>query len=90
MWYKKAVIYELLGTGIVGGPAQVLIKYHEKDIVRIRSHVYGEENKLKNNVLGYVAYYLYLYCSVDVMPCGKDTLAGNEKPFDLKQIGKIF
>ena len=74
----------------MGGPAQVFIKYHEKDIIRIRSHVYGEENKFKKNVIGYDAYYIYLYCSVDVMPCGKDTLVGNEMPFDLRQVGKIF
>ena len=32
---------------------------------------------------------LYLYCSGDVMPCGKDTLIMDKKPFDRKRIGKF-
>ena len=44
---EKATMHELLRTGMVGGPAQVFTRYHEKDITRIRSHVYGEKNKLK-------------------------------------------
>ena len=42
----KAVVYELLRTGMVGGQEQVFTRYHEKDITRIRSHVYREESKL--------------------------------------------
>ena len=38
---EKTAIYDLLRTGMVGGPAQVFTRYHEKDITRIRSHVYG-------------------------------------------------
>ena len=33
---EKAVDYELLRTGMVGGTAQVFARYHEKDITRIR------------------------------------------------------
>ena len=29
----------------MGGPAQVFTRYHEKDITRIRSHVYGTTSK---------------------------------------------
>ena len=32
---------------------------------------------------------LYLYYSGDVMPCGKDTLVVNKRPFDPKQIAKF-
>ena len=42
---EKAAVYELLRTGLAGGPAQVFTRY-EKDITRIRSHVYGEKGKL--------------------------------------------
>ena len=59
---KKAAVYELLRTGMVDGPAQVFTRYHEKDTTCIRSHVH---------VKGYNA---NLYCSNDVMPCGKDSL----------------
>ena len=59
---------------MVGGPAQVFTRYHEKDITRIRSYVYEEKSKLAKGVIGYNANVLYLYCSGDVMPRGKDTL----------------
>ena len=74
---EKAAVYELLRTGTVGGPAQVFTRYHEKDIARIRFHVYGEKSKLARSIIGYDANSLYLYCSGDVMPCGKDTLVVN-------------
>ena len=96
---EKTVVYELLRTGMVGGPAQVFTRYHEKDITRIKSHVYGEKSKLTKIVIGYDTNSLYLYCSGDVMPCDKDTLILNKKPFDQKRIatfsrdilnGKVF
>ena len=73
----------------MGGPAQAFTRYHEKDITRIRSLVYGEKSKLTKGVIGYDANALYLYCSGDVMPCGKDTLVVNKKPFDQKRIAKF-
>ena len=52
---EKAAVYGLLRTGVVGGPAQVFTRYHEKDITRIRSHVYGEKGKSAKGVIGYDA-----------------------------------
>ena len=84
---------------MVDGPAQVFTRYYEKDITCIRSHVNGEKGKLTKSIIGYDANSLYLYCSGDVMPCRKDTLIVNKKPFDQKQIanfsrdvlkGKVF
>ena len=69
---------------MIGGPAQVFTRYHEKDITHIRSHVYGEKSKLTKGVIGYVANALYLYCSGYIMPCGKDTLVVKKKPYDQK------
>ena len=51
--------------------------------------MYGEESKLTKEVIGYDASALYLYCSGDVMPCGKDTLVVNKKLFDQKRIAKF-
>ena len=39
--------------------------------------------------IGYDANALHLYSLGDVMPCGKDTLAVNKKPFDQKRIAKF-
>ena len=82
--YEKTAVYDLLRTGMVNGPAQVFTRYHEKDITRIKSHVYGEKSKLKKGIVSYDANALYPHCSGDVMPCGKDTLVVNKKLFDQK------
>ena len=86
---KKTDVYELLRTGIVGRPAQVFARYHEKNITRIRFHVYGEKGKLTKGIIGYDANALYLFSAGNVMPCGKETLVVNKKPFDQKQIAKF-
>ena len=76
--YEKKSVYELLKTGIMGEPVQVFTRYHEKDITRIRSHVYGEENKLTKSILGYIMQHLHR--SGGAMRCDKGTLLVNEKP----------
>ena len=86
---EKAAVYELLRTAMVGWPAQVFRRYHEKDITRIISHVYGGKSKMTRGIVGYDPDSLYLYCSGDVMPCGKDKLVVNKKPYDQKQIAKF-
>ena len=75
---------------MVGRPAQVFTRYNERDITRIRSHVYEEKSKLTNGVIGYDANALYLYCSGDLISCDKDTLDVNKKPFDQKRMAKFF
>ena len=76
---EKAAVYELLRTGMVSGPAQVFTRYHEKDITRIGSHVYGEKSKLTKGIIGLDANASYLYSSGDVMPCGiRSRLIKNE------------
>ena len=64
--------------------AQVFTRHHEKDIIRIRSHVFGEKIRLTKSALDYDANALYFYCSGNAMSCGKDTLVVNEKTFDKK------
>ena len=63
---------------------QVFTRYHEKNITCIRFYVYGEKGKLTKGIIGYDANGLYLYCSGDVIPCGKETLVVNKKPFEQK------
>ena len=60
---EKAAVYELLRTSMVGQPAQVFTRYHEKNIIRIRFHVYGEKDKLTKSIIGYDGNGLYLSCS---------------------------
>ena len=85
---EKAAVYELLRTDMVGGPAQILTRYHEKDITRKRSHVHEEESKLTKDVIGYDANVLYLNYSGDVITCGNDTLVVKKKSFNQKRIAK--
>ena len=86
---QKAAVYELLRAGMVGGPAQVFARYYEKDITRIRLHVYGEKSKFTKGVIGDDANRLYISRSGDVMPRDKNSLAVNKKPFDQKRIAKF-
>ena len=51
--------------------------------------MYGEKDKLTKGIIGYDANGLYLYCSGDVMTCGKETLVVNKKPFEQKRIAKF-
>ena len=44
---------------------------------------------MTKGVIGYGTNALHLYCSGDVLPCGKDTLVVNKKPFDQKRIAKF-
>ena len=62
---EKATVYELLRTGMVGGPAHVFTRYHEKDITYIRSHMYRRRSTLTKGTMGYDANTLYLYYSGD-------------------------
>ena len=64
---EKKAIYELLRTGMVGGTAQVITRYHEKDITRIRSHMYGEKSKLTRNIIVYDD--IVCIFTVQVMKC---------------------
>ena len=41
--------YNLLKTEMVGGPAQVFTRYHEKDVTYIRSHIEREKLCKKNH-----------------------------------------
>lgn len=96
---KKTDAYELLKTGMVGGPSQVFCRYHEKGVTAIRSHVYGKDAKLCKSVLGLDANMLYPFSAGLDMPCGKETLVVNKKPYNAKRIkrfcrdskrGKVF
>ena len=65
--------YELLQTGMVGGPAIVFCRYHERDISGIRSHVY-EDPRLCKTVFGLDANMLYPSTLMQDFPCGKEKL----------------
>ena len=54
-----AETYKLLKTGMVGGPAQIFKRYHEKDVTYIRSHI--EREKSCNKSLGMtLMHYTYI------------------------------
>ena len=75
---SETAVYELLKTGMIGGPSIVFCRYHEAGITGIRSHVYPDAKKC-GGIIGYDANALYLYCSGDLMPCGKEILTVNKK-----------
>ncbi|XP_057290810.1 uncharacterized protein LOC130613491 [Hydractinia symbiolongicarpus] len=69
----KNEAYELLQTGMVGGPAIMFCRYHERDVTGIRSHIYQEPRKCKT-VLGLDANMLFPSTLMQDFPCGKEKL----------------
>ena len=82
----KNKAYELLRTGMVGGPAIVFTRYHNRGKTRIRAHRYGRNGKKCKTILGYDTNALYLYCSGQVMPCGKEELIKVASPTSQRAI----
>ena len=69
----KNEAYEMLTTGMIGGPSIVFCRYAEAGVSQIRSHRYsGADAKTCRAVLGFDANSLYLFCSGQEMPCGKE------------------
>ena len=68
---EKNEAYEMLTTGMIGGPSIVFCRYAEAGVSQIRSHIY-EDAKTCRAVIGLDANSLYLFCSGQEMPCGKE------------------
>ena len=62
----------MLTTGMIGGPSIVFCRHAEAGVSKIRSHIYSEKAKTCRSVQGLDANSLYLYCSGQEMPCGKE------------------
>ena len=78
----KNEAYKLLTTGMIGGPSIVFCRYAEAEVSQIRSHIY-EDAKTCRAVLGLDANSLYLFCSGQEMPCGKEKVfQGNPEEKD--------
>ena len=58
-------------TGMIGGPSIVFCRYAEAGVSKIRSHI-EEDAKTCRAVQGLDANSLYLFCSGQEMPCGKE------------------
>ena len=72
--------YELLKTGMIGGPSIVFCRYAEVGKTKIRSHQWGDAAKNCESIVGFDANSLYLYCSGQEMPCGKEQYFEVEDP----------
>ena len=58
---------------MVGGPSIVFCRYAEAGVSQIRSHIYSRADaKICRSVQGLDANSLYLFCSGQEMPCGKE------------------
>ena len=73
----KNEAYEMLTTGMIGGPSIVFCRYAEAGVSKIRSHIY-EDAKTCRAVQGLDANSLYLFCSGQEMPCGKEKVFQSE------------
>ena len=76
----KNEAYEMLTTGMIGGPSIVFCRHAEAGVSKIRSHIYSDSGavakqadaKTCRSVLGLDSNSLYLFCSGQEMPCGKE------------------
>ena len=68
----KNEAYEMLTTGMIGHPSIVFCRHAEAGVSKIRSHIYSEKAKTCRSVHGQDANSLYLFCSGQEMPCGKE------------------
>ena len=68
----KNEAYEMLTKGMIGGPSIVFCRHAEAGVSKIRSHIYEADAKTCLSVLGFDANSLYLFCSGQEMPCGKE------------------
>ena len=73
-------LHELVKDNIVGGPAIIFHRYHEKDVTKIRG---GEE--LCRKIEGYDANALYLWAIMQGMPTGWYTRRREENGFRPQQ-----
>ncbi|XP_057317067.1 uncharacterized protein LOC130660625 [Hydractinia symbiolongicarpus] len=80
--------YQLLRTGMVGGPTIVFCRYHEQDVTGIRSHVYGEPHKCRT-ILGYDANMLYPSALMQDFSCVKKHLIKVAKPTSEHNLGLL-
>lgn len=67
---RNSDLYDVIKSGVVGGPAIIFHRYHEKGKTNIRQHCYGEEARPCQRVLGVDANALYLHCLGESMPSG--------------------
>ena len=80
--------YELLKTGMVGGPSIAFCRYAEVGVSQIRSHKYPDA-KICKLIDGWDANSLYLYCSGQEMPCGKESYVEVSNPRDPRIISDL-
>ena len=73
-------LHKLVKDNIVGGPAIIFHRYHEKNVTRIRG---GSE--LCRNIVGYDANALYLWAIMQDMPTGWYTRRREENKFRPQQ-----
>ena len=80
--------YELLKTGMVGGPSIIFCRYAEVGASQIRSHKYSDA-KICKSINGWDANSLYPYCSWQEMPCGKESYVEVSNPPDPRIISDL-
>ena len=77
----KNRLYELLMTSMVGRPSIIFCWYHESGKTQIRNDV-----KICAKVVGCNVNSLYLYCSGQEMPCGKEQYVKVDYPNDMEEL----
>ncbi len=67
---KNGDLHSTIRKNIVGGPAIVFHRYHEKGKTFLRQHEYESQAKMCKAIYGFDANALYLYCAMQKLPTG--------------------
>lgn len=67
---KNSDLHQTIRENLVGGPAIVFHRYHEKGKTFIKQARYGAASKPCQQILGYDANALYLYAAMQELPTG--------------------
>ncbi len=78
-------LHDLIKKWNVGGPSIVFSRYQERGETKINPHIYGEEAKTCQSVVGWDANALYLACLMEDMPTGPIIRRKAEDNFAPKQ-----
>ena len=78
--------FDLLQTGLVGGPSIIFKRYAERN----RTNIRYQGTKPCKKILGYDANALYLWCLAQEMPCGQEAVSEFPKDVDISKVSNCI
>ena len=80
---QKASLNKLLKTCMVDGPSIIFCRYHASGKSQIHNYT---DQKTCSKIVGFNTNSLYLYCSRQEIPCGKEEYIEVDQPYDTLEL----